>query len=84
MPQKKNPVVKSGEDMFEKLRWGAINAIMAMLVIYVVYSIAAIFVGQLPATVGSIILGICVFYMAVTSQEFRKWLGSLFQPKGKT
>jgi|GEM_PF-1966372 len=83
-PRKKNPTIKSGEDMFEKLRWGAINTIMAMLVIYVVYKIAEALIGQLPAAIGSIVIGICMFYIFITNREFRKWLDSLFQQKGKT
>ena len=47
-------------------------AIVAMVCIYVVYVIAASLIGQLPAQVASIILGIAFLFAFFVSKQFRE------------
>lgn len=83
MPRrKKDPIVESGKDMFEKIRWGGINAIWVILMIFVVYSFAIILAGQLNGTIiGTVIIGIAILYIYKSNKEFREWLQSFFQIK---
>ncbi len=78
MPRKKkDPIAESGKEMFEKARWGAMNAIWIMLLIFVVFSVGSILAGLVVGQangvyVGVIIAGIASFYIYSSNNEFKK------------
>jgi hypothetical protein len=47
-------------------------AIIAMIAIYVVYKIADVLIGQLPAKIGIVIIGIAMAFVYSTSAKVRK------------
>ena len=47
-------------------------AIVAMICVYMVYIVAQNLIGQLPAQMASVILGIAFLYVYVTSKSFRE------------
>ncbi|MCZ7381454.1 MAG: hypothetical protein O8C64_07810 [Candidatus Methanoperedens sp.] len=46
--------------------------IVAMVLIFVVYKFAEVLVGQIPATIGSIILGLAGVFIFVTNKKIRQ------------
>jgi hypothetical protein len=68
---------KLGEDIIE---YGKV-AIIAMIMVYVVYQVAQSLIGQAPATIGSIILGIGMIYIYATNQKIRSELNKWIKKK---
>jgi hypothetical protein len=52
-------------------------AIVAMVCIYVVYQVAMSLIGQLPAQIASVILGIAFIFVFVVSKQFRESIMNL-------
>jgi len=54
----------------------AIAIIIALIMGYVVYSIAVSIIGQLPAIFGSVIVGLVIIYFYATNQAIRETINS--------
>lgn len=50
----------------------AVLVIIAMVLIVLVYQVAASLIGQVPAAIGSIILGLAGSYIVVTNKKVRE------------
>ncbi len=46
--------------------------LVAMFLIFLVYKVAEILVGQIPATIGSIILGLAGLFIFITNKKIRQ------------
>ncbi|TGC09466.1 hypothetical protein CUN85_06455 [Methanolobus halotolerans] len=61
---------------FEKTGNDIINAgkliVIAMFMIFLVYKVAEIIIGQLPATVATVVIGLTSVYMYTTNTKVRK------------
>jgi hypothetical protein len=52
----------------------AVLVIVAMVLIYVVYAVAAILIGQVPAVIGSGMVGLVGSYIFITNKKVREEL----------
>lgn len=66
------------EELAEQIKGYGVAVMMAALMIYVVYHVVATLIGQLPAQVGSVLVGLVGVYVVAVNrtvrQELLDWL----------
>jgi len=72
MPRKKTQPKLPGEELKNEIIGYGIVVFVAMIMIYMIYIVAQTLIGQLPATVGSIIIGLAALYIVFTNGKVRE------------